>query len=208
MAKITIEVPDDVAEKIKELEAEMERLGADTTLPVDWMKLAAGAEAVGASVVLDLKRRLLRRLDVDADHILVDGERYARVGEYEATYYAKEGPLAAMMRGVYRKCRERNSKTVDVISLRLGAVDCWLPEAATAAAFLLQQGTSREAEATARVLGVLPYSRCSFERVAHSIGELHRVVRDDVEDALITAYEPPSEARSISVALDRVAVPF
>jgi hypothetical protein len=83
-----------------------------------------------------------------------------------------------------------------------------LPEAAVAAAFLLQQGTSREAEATGEALGVLPYSRSSFERVGHEVGALHSVVRDDVETKLIEAYEVPLSAFSVSVSVDRVAVPM
>src|SRR5574337_1635334 len=52
------------------------------------------------------------------------------------------------------------------------------------------------------------YSRCSFERVAHAVGELYGDRNDVIEDALITAYEPPEEARSVSVGLDRVSMPM
>jgi len=72
----------------------------------------------------------------------------------------------------------------------------------------VQQGTSREAEATAREFGRLPYSRSSFERVAHVVGALAVADRQDIEDVLIEAYEVPAEARSISVSLDRVSVPM
>lgn len=113
-----------------------------------------------------------------------------------------------MTRSLYRQCGNRNAKTVDTVSLRAGALYGWLPEAAKAAAFLLQQGTSREAEATARALGVLPYSRSSFERVTHDVGAMHSVVREEVEQRLIEASVIPDKARAVSVALDRVAVPF
>ncbi len=113
-----------------------------------------------------------------------------------------------MTRSLFGKCGVRNGATVDTVSLRCGAVDGWLPKTARALAFLMQQGTSREAEASSRELGVLPYSRSSFERVGHDVGRRYSDVRYDVEDALIRGYVVPREARSISVSLDRVAVPF
>jgi hypothetical protein len=206
MAKITLDVPDDVAEQLKELEARLKRLEADKigvedAIPED------DIDMVTAGISLALKRRSLQGLDIDAERILVDGEPHAKVGRYEATYYTREGAVA-VSRNLFRKCAVRNGDTVDTVSLRSGAVDGWLPKTAKAAAFLMQQGTSREAEAASRELGVLPYSRSSFERVAHDVGERYSVVRYDVEDALIRGYVVPREARSISVSLDRVAVPF
>ena len=40
---------------------------------------------------------------------------------------------------------------------------------AQAMGYLLQQGTAREAAATARVMGRMPYARTSFERVGHAV---------------------------------------
>jgi hypothetical protein len=57
-------------------------------------------------------------------------------------------------------------------------------------------------------MGVLPYSRSSFERVTHEVGVLHSVVRDEVEERLIRKTVIPDKARGLSIALDRVAVPF
>jgi hypothetical protein len=57
-------------------------------------------------------------------------------------------------------------------------------------------------------LGRLPYSRASFERVTHEVGSLWAPVHVDIEDQLITDFEVPQEARSISIAIDRVAVPM
>lgn len=109
---------------------------------------------------------------------------------------------------MYRQDGERTSRTVDAVSLRAGVVeDGWLPGTARAMAFLLQQGTSREAEKTAREVGRLPYSRSSFERVGHAVGALYEVLHAQVEDTLIEA-EVPREASSVSVGLDRVNIPM
>jgi len=75
-------------------------------------------------------------------------------------------------------------------------------------AHAVQQGTSREAEATAGEFTRLPYARMSFERVGHLVGALAVADHKDIEDALIDAYEVPEEARSLSVSLDRVSVPM
>jgi len=98
---------------------------------------------------------------------------------------------------------------VDPVSLRAGVVeDGWLPRAARTMAHAVQQGPSREAEASAREFGRLPYWRASFERVAHLVGALAVADHQDIEDALIDAVEVPEEACSISVSLDRVSVPM
>lgn len=71
----------------------------------------------------------------------------------------------------------------------------------------VQRGTACEAEASAKEVGRLVYSKSSFDRLAHAVGELYADHNVDVEDALITVYEPPEDARSRSVGLDRVSMP-
>lgn len=62
-----------------------------------------------------------------------------------------------VMRSIYREPGQQNARVVDAVSLRAGVVaDGWLPDTAQAMAFLLQQGTSREAEQTGKLLGRPP----------------------------------------------------
>lgn len=75
-------------------------------------------------------------------------------------------------------------------------------------AHLLQQGTSREAEQTAQRLARLPYSRSSFERIGHGVGERYLGQHHDIEEMLIRAVEVPPEAVSVSLSLDRVSMPL
>jgi hypothetical protein len=69
-------------------------------------------------------------------------------------------------------------------------------------AHLLQQGTCREAEATSREMGRLPYSRSSFDRVAHEMGDLLLQHDVDIEDTLCHEFEVPEEATSVSASID------
>jgi hypothetical protein len=169
--------------------------------------LAAVDEAVDATG-LEMKRRVLQGLDMDAPRVLIDGKAYARVGRYPATYKARQGPLE-IERSLYRQVGVRNGPTVDAVSLRAGCVaDGWLPEAAQAMAHLLACGTSRDAQATSQALKVLPFSRASFERVGHEVGALYGQQRPRVEAALAERLAVPEGATSVSVSLDRVSVPM
>jgi hypothetical protein len=73
---------------------------------------------------------------------------------------------------------------------------------------LLGQGTSREAEAIGRELARLPYSRSSFERIGHDVGSLFRRPQPRIVEVLIQEHAVPAEARSVSMSIDRVALPM
>lgn len=213
MDRIVIELPaafKDLALAIRELVAVTQKVAergpggravAYAGVELDLSAATAAAERAAHGIIL-------RSLDVDAAHVLIEGARHSRVGRHEQTYYTMAGPVA-LERSIYRRDGERNGKVVDAISLRAGVVaDGWLPHTARAMAHQVQRGTPREAEACAAEIGRLPYSRSSFDRVAHAVGELYIQRDDDIEAALIEAYEAPAEARSISVGLDRVALPM
>jgi hypothetical protein len=107
---------------------------------------------------------ILSSLDIDAARVRVQGRLYHAVGRFAADFRTATGPVP-VTRTLYRESGVRNGPTVDPIALRIGAVERhWLPRTAKAIAFLLQQGTSREADATTSQVGRLPYSRSSMER--------------------------------------------
>jgi len=173
---------------------------------VDYARIERDVGERTAAVERAAHQSILAALDVDAPTVLIDGRRHTRVHRVEGRYYTMAGDVV-VPRSLYRA--ERNGPVVDAISLRTGAVDGgWLPETATAMAHLLQQGTPREAEDTARRVGRLPYSRSSFDRVGHAVGQLYTAKHTDIEDALIVALEIPPEAQSVSVGIDRVSLPL
>ncbi len=217
MPKMVIEVPEEftevgraMAEHLATLQRQVSRLGGGKA--VDYAEIEAAMSESAGRTELAGHRAILQSLDIDVPAVTIGGVRYTRVGRCEAPYHTMAGSVS-IERSLYRQSGERGGqpggRVVDPVSLRAGVVeDGWLPRAARAMAHAVQQGPSREAEASAREFGRLPYSRASFERVAHLVGALAVAGHQDIEDALIDAVEVPEEARSISVSLDRVSVPM
>jgi hypothetical protein len=135
----------------------------------------------------------LSALAVDAPQILINGALHVRVVRDHTTYRSQAGEVS-VEHSLYR---------------RAGVIDgVWLPGAARDMAYLLSQGTSREAQATAQEMGRLPYSRSSFERVGHAVGEAYVAQHQHVEQIVIEEYQVPREVSSISASLDRVSLPM
>lgn len=151
---------------------------------------------------------VLRSLDVDAPRIRVRGELFAKLGREPCAYRTMAGELV-IERAVYRQVGVRNGPILDPIATRTGAYGRgWLPLTAQCMANDVQRGPSREAADAARQSGRFAYSRASFERVAHLVGEHWLREHADIEDQLAQEFVIPTEAVAMSVALDRVSVPM
>lgn len=210
MPKVTLEVSEEVARLLKAMETKLRREAeaGRSFGEVDPVGALSAIDEAAETLQRDEKRRLLRGYDVDAPRLRLAGQLHARVGRYTAAYKTRQGAVE-IERSLYREVGVRNGRTVDAISLRAGCVaDGWLPEAAVPMGYLLARGTSREAQATARQMGVLPYCRASFERMGHEVGALYSHQRPRVEAALAETLEAPEGTHSVSVSLDRVAVPM
>jgi hypothetical protein len=213
VATIVISLPEElksVAEEVQHLAALVDRTrrGFADGRVVDYIAVEDEVGAAVARVERACHKVTLEALDVDRPEVVIEGERYRKVHRCEAPYYAMAGAVP-VMRSLYRRAGDRNGKVVDAVSLRAGVVgDGWLPRVARAMAHEVQDRPSRSAEQSAREFGRLPYSRTSFEEVAHAVGALYAPRHVDIEDALIAAYRVPSAAKSVSVSLDRVSVPM
>jgi hypothetical protein len=208
--KVVVEVPERLAKVLERL-LKVDELGeqmASGQEKLDWRRLSSELEGAAAATEREISRRVLRRLDEQGKTIAVDGKTYRRVGRYEGTYYTKAGPVM-LKRTLYRDASVRNDKTVDAISLKLGCVeDGWLPETADAMACLLQSVPGAEAEKLAKKLGRVTYSASSFKRVGSAVGHLYEAGRNEIEDVLIAECVIPDKTRSLTVSLDRVALPM
>lgn len=211
--QMMIEIPDElkgVGEAISAMVRQVEATWRSTRggRAVDYPEIERQVAAGAAAIERASHQAVLQGLDVDQPRVVIEGQVYHRVGRYEADYYTMAGAVR-VTRTLYRAQGQHNAKTVNAVSLRCGAVaEGWLPGTAQAMAHQLQQGTSREAEATARILGRLPYARSSFESIGQEVGRQYTAVRTDLEEALMEEYSLPAAAASVSVALDRVSVPM
>jgi hypothetical protein len=217
MPDTVIRIPEELAglakalqEMLKDVQGTIARTGGGKAVDYGQVELAVAEGA--ARIEGSAHQAILQSLDIDVPAIIIGGERYTRVGRCPGPYHSGVGSLP-VTRSLYRRSGTRGgtpeARVVDPVSLRAGVVgDGWLPHTARAMAHAVQQGTSREAEATAREMLRLPYSRASFERVGHLVGALTVAEHRDIEDVLIDSYEIAEEARSISVSLDRVSVPM
>lgn len=175
---------------------------------VDYAETEKAIAEQTAAVERAAHAEVLRSLDVDAPRIRVRGELFAKIGREPGTYCTLAGE-SVVERAVYRQVGVRNGPILDPIAMRTGAYGrSWLPMTAQCMANDVQRGPSREAADAARQIGRLPYSRASFERVAHLVGEHWLAEHAEIEDELTQEFKIPAEAVAMSVALDRVSVPM
>ena len=211
--KMVIEVPEEFKDLGEAMQAMVDRVVAANRAAVggravDYAPLERDIGTLARTVERGAHRAMLQALDVDAPKVVIEGKTFSRVERCPGPYYSLAGEVS-VTRSLYREVGVRNGKTVDAVSLRAGVVgDGWLPETADVMAFLVAQSPSREAEASMAKAGRLKYSRSAFEDVAHLMGEHFVPRRKDIEEALVSAYEPPAEACSVSAALDRVSLPM
>ncbi len=162
-----------------------------------------------ARIEREAHRARLTALDIDAPRVEIGGKSYRRVLRDEPGPYHTLAGSVAVKRTLYREMGTRSGKTVDTVSLRAGVIGLgWLPRTAQAMAYECQRGPSREAATATEQHGRLPYSRTSFERVTHEVGQQYESTRSRIEEVLIAELSPPDGAHSISVSLDRVSVPM
>lgn len=151
----------------------------------------------------------LSSLDCDRERIRINGVVHVRVLKDVVAEYKTRVGAVPVARSLFRPASQRNGKTVNTVTLRSGAIeDEWLPDTASAMAYRLARGTSREAEQAAKIERTLPYSHSSFEKIGHVVGAKMVAQRVEIEEVLVAELEIPSEARSISVALDRTSMPM
>ncbi|MCP4006461.1 MAG: ISKra4 family transposase [bacterium] len=210
---IVLEIPEEVNAVAPALLAMLEtlrkqvergRIGASVDI-ADFEQLLADKMNAVERAALGIA---LGALAVDFPMVLIDGVLHTRVLRSKTKFMGLAGPTV-VMRSLYRPAGVRNAPVVDPVAIRAGALEgVWLPATAREIAYLVQQGTSREAATMGERLRRLPYSHSAFQHIAHAVGHRYVDQHQQIEQQLIEVFEVPEQARSISVSLDRVSVPM
>lgn len=213
MAGMVIEIPEQFNRVGEAVLALLARLQGSVKLTGggkawDYAHFEAQLQSATADIEVAGHGCMLEALDIDAPRVKIGGRLYHRVGRNPEAYFTAAGPVE-VVRSLYREAGVRNGPTVDPVAVRTGAVDdVWLPGAARQMAYLMASGTSREAAQASKELGRVQYSRSSFQRLGHAVGELYVGVHADIEDELLDSFTMPEVAASVTVSLDRVSLPM
>lgn len=213
MERILVELPahhKGLADAVRAASAKLSDIEGRTTKgrSVDMVAIESELTEAAGRVELEMLAATLRCLDVDAPRVVIGGKEHGRVGRYSMTYNGFPGSVV-VERTLYRQLGVRNGPTVDPIAVRAGLVDgAWLPCAARSMAQRIAICTSREAETMARLDKRLPYSRTSFEEVAHRVGDDVVSRRAEIEEVLTAQRPIPEGTASVAIALDRAAMAF
>lgn len=150
---------------------------------------------------------VLNLYDLGAKYVRYQGEVWRRGTKKQSKRYHSCWGSVRVDRWTYQRHGQRGGQQLVPLEHRAGLIEGnWTPRCAEAMARLVQSVPPREAAENVEPLGVLPYSRSSFERVALSCGQRWEDNRETLEDELIERFEIPEEAAGISVAYDRVRI--
>lgn len=152
--------------------------------------------------------RELKKADVDADSVLIDGVTHRRVLRGTETYMTTLGPVQ-VERTLYKDRTDPGARAVAALEKRLGVISgFWLPQAAKQAAWVVSQMTPRlSAELFERVGNMQP-SKSSLDRLPKQVNEGWEGDRDRFETELRTVTEIPEDTKSIAISLDGVLAPM
>jgi len=173
----------------------------------------ASAETSLGSIVAKLEcaglARMLQSLDPQEERVEIDGVAWRRLNlDAGENYWSLRGPVR-VQRGLYRREDVRNGPTIVPLDKRAGMVEGrYTPAAAKAVAKLAEALPSRDADALARSLDVLPYSRASQQRAGLDIGARWDTLHAAAEPAITEQMTIPKAAVTLSIAADRVALPM
>ncbi len=182
---------------------------AARTQPEFERALLAGMMRLGcAGVTMDLER-----LDVDADGVEVDGERFRRRAGKTTGHYMTSMGKVEVERSTYRARGGHGGRTIAPLELRLGLVDGhWtLAAAEIGSAFMAAVPSEASASLLEMVGGMCP-SASHLDRLPKRISEVWETHREALEEAVRESAEadlpPVEDVALIAVSLDGIMVPM
>jgi hypothetical protein len=150
----------------------------------------------------------LRKADVDAEAILLEGTQHRRVLRGTETYMTTMGPVT-VERTLYKDRTDPGARAVAALEARLGVLGgFWTPEAAKQATWVVAQMTPGLSEELFRRVGNMHPSKSSLDRLPKEIHDRWEGDRVAFEAELRAVTEIPEETKSIAVSLDGVLAPM
>lgn len=159
--------------------------------------------ALGRACVCEL----LEECSPESQYVSIDGELYRREGEKTRGRYVCSWGEVEMERYTYRHRTTR--KTLAPVEMRVGLVEGKMtPAAAKSVGELMQATTSRDAVRISRSFSMLGLSHSSFAVYADALGERWEHIHHEAEEHIITEFDIPENATSLSIAVDRISLPY
>jgi hypothetical protein len=156
----------------------------------------------------EVLREELRRADVDADSVLIEGIVHRRVLRGTETYMTTMGPVT-VERTLYKDRTDPAAWAIAAPDARLGIVGgFWTPEAAKQATWVVSQMTPRLSEELFRRVGNMQPSKSSLDRLPKQLHDRWEGDREAFEAELRTVTEIPEDTKSIALSIDGVLAPM
>lgn len=155
----------------------------------------------------------LERLDVDADGVEVDGERFRRRAGKTTGHYMTSMGKVEVQRSTYRARGGHGGRTIAPLELRLGLVDGHWTLAAAEIGLAFMAAVPSEASASLlEMIGGMCPSASHLDRLPKRINEVwetHReVLEEAVRESAKTDLPSVEEVARIAVSLDGIMVPM
>jgi hypothetical protein len=175
--------------------------------PADFERFACTLHDHVMAVERDLRADELKRYDVTADEITVEGVSYRPTVESTQTYMSTAGAIT-VSRHLYGPAG-RGSKSICPLELQSGMVQgLWTPRAARQGAFAMAHLTPRESATLFEKIGGMAPSASTLDRLPKTLSARFEVQRDTWEATLRGSETVPEEAAILAVSLDGVMAPM
>lgn len=137
----------------------------------------------------------------------MDGAEYRRHSHGTALYHSLCGPIK-IGRFIYRKSGVRNGPTIVPLEISSQLIERATPALAYRAALGDAQCPGRQWEQQLRASHRRPPSRSTLERIAKKIGTVAKEKSPGILAAVRNEEPLPSDAKALSIGLDRTTIPM
>jgi len=156
----------------------------------------------------DIVAAEMKRLDVDADAVVIAGKAHRRVLRQSQTYMTSAGEVV-VERTLYKDRTDSDGRCVSPMELTIGVIgDFWTPRAAEQALWVVTQMTPKKGEELFARVGNMDPSKSSLDRLPKLVAERWEDDREAFEAKLREGLQLPEGTVSIAVSLDGVLAPI